>query len=103
MRRLAVAAVAAVAGSAGPAPSAEPSPAVAPFQIDSDFPDPGALVVGDRVYAYATNTPAVNVQVATSDDMKTWTLSDQDAMPDLPAWALPGKTWAPGPAEVRIR
>ncbi|MEN0086487.1 MAG: glycoside hydrolase family 43 protein [Leifsonia sp.] len=86
--------------SAGPAPSAESSPAVAPFQVDSDFPDPGALVVGDRVYAYATNTPAVNVQVATSDDMKTWTLSDRDAMPDLPSWALPGKTWAPGPAEL---
>nr|WP_217498834.1 glycoside hydrolase family 43 protein [Leifsonia sp. C5G2] len=86
--------------SAGSAPSAEPSPTIAPFQIDSDFPDPGALVVGDRVYAYATNTPAVNVQLATSDDMKTWTLSDRDAMPDLPAWALPGKTWAPGPARL---
>lgn len=107
MRRLAVAAVAAcalaggLAGcSAGSAPSAEPSPTIAPFQIDSDFPDPSALVVGDRVYAYATNTPAVNVQLATSDDMKTWTLSDRDAMPDLPAWALPGKTWAPGPAQL---
>lgn len=107
MRRVAVASAAAsalaagLAGcSAGPAPSGESSPAVAPFQIDSDFPDPGALVVGDRVYAYATNTPAANVQVATSSDMKTWTLSDQDAMPELPSWALPGKTWAPGPAQL---
>ena len=41
---------AALAGcSAGPTPSAEPSSSVAPFQIDGDFPDPGALVVGDRV------------------------------------------------------
>ncbi|ANF31824.1 hypothetical protein A0130_09170 [Leifsonia xyli] len=87
--------------SAGPSPEASSSaPAVAPFQIDSDFPDPGALVVGDRVYAYATNTPAVNVQVATSTDMKSWKVSDQDALPELPSWALPGKTWAPGPAQL---
>ncbi|WP_285115219.1 glycoside hydrolase family 43 protein [Leifsonia sp. fls2-241-R2A-40a] len=86
--------------SAGSGPSAEPSPSIAPFQIDSDFPDPGALVVGDRVYAYATNTPALNVQVATSGDMKTWKMSDQDALPTLPSWALPGKTWAPGPAKL---
>ena len=97
----AIALTAAVAGcSAGSEPSASPSTEVAPFQIDSDFPDPGALVVGDRVYAYATNTAAVNVQVATSDDMKTWTLSDEDAMPALPSWAVMGKTWAPGPAEL---
>lgn len=108
MRRQAVAVAAAAALATGLAgcsqggaePSADPSPSIAPFQIDSDFPDPGALVVGDRVYAYATNTPAVNVQVATTDDMKTWKLSDQDAMPELPSWALPGKTWAPGPAEL---
>ena len=86
--------------SAASGPGATSSPSVAPFQIDSDFPDPGALVVGDRVYAYATNTPAVNVQVATSTDMKTWTVSDEDALPTLPSWALPGKTWAPGPAEL---
>ncbi|MFP3466706.1 glycoside hydrolase family 43 protein [Leifsonia sp. SIMBA_070] len=92
---------AALAGcSAGPTPSAEQSSSVAPFQIDSDFPDPGALVVGDRVYAYATNTPAVNVQVASTTDMKTWKVSDQDALPQLPSWAAPGKTWAPGPAEL---
>ncbi|WP_431219174.1 glycoside hydrolase family 43 protein [Leifsonia xyli] len=93
--------VAGLAGcSAGSAPSESSAPSVAAFQIDSDFPDPGALVVGDRVYAYATNTPAVNVQLATSTDMKTWKLSDQDALPQLPSWALPGKTWAPGPARL---
>jgi len=99
---VAVAALAAgLAGcSAGSSPAVESSPAIAPFQIDRDFPDPGALVVGDRVYAYATNTPALNVQVATSTDMKTWKLSDTDALPSLPAWAAPGKTWAPGPAEL---
>lgn len=88
-------------GCAGtPAPSAEPTSAIAPFQLDRDFPDPGALVVGDRVYAYATNRPGVNVQVASSADMTEWTVSDRDALPQLPAWAAPGKTWAPGPAKL---
>ena len=86
--------------SATSSPTDAASPSIAGFQIDDDFPDPGALVVGDTVYAYATNTPAVNVQVATSSDMKSWKVSDQDALPELPSWALPGKTWAPGPAEL---
>lgn len=101
---LGAAALAAALGgcSAGAAPEgdATASASLAPFQIDSDFPDPGALVDGDTVYAYATNTPAANVQVATSHDMKKWTVSDTDAMPELPAWATPGKTWAPGPAKL---
>jgi beta-xylosidase len=97
----AVLAVVALGGcSSGAEPGTTASTDLAPFQIDSDFPDPGALVDGDTVYAYATNTPAVNVQVATSHDMKTWTVSDTDAMPELPSWATPGKTWAPGPAKL---
>lgn len=107
MRRAVVATAAALGLAAGLAacagtaePSAEPSTAIAPFQIDRDFPDPGALVVGGRVYAYATNRPGINVQLATSTDMTTWTVSDQDALPQLPSWASPGKTWAPGPAKL---
>lgn len=83
-------------GAAAPTASATP----APFQLDRDFPDPGALVVGDRVYAYATNAPGVNVQLATSTDMRHWTMSGSDALPELPSWAAPGKTWAPGPAAL---
>lgn len=86
------------AGSAGPA--ASPSPALATFQLDRDFPDPGALVVGDRVFAYATNAPGMNVQFATSSDMRHWTMGGADALPELPSWATPGKTWAPGPAAL---
>ncbi|WP_158867459.1 glycoside hydrolase family 43 protein [Leifsonia sp. AG29] len=85
------------AGSAG-SPSA--SPRLAPFAIDQDFADPGAIVVGDTVYAYATNAPGRNVQVATSTDLRSWTVSAVDALPELPAWAVPGKTWAPGPAAL---
>lgn len=84
--------------SSGPQPG--PSPTVAPFQIDQDFPDPGALVVGDKVYAYATNSAAANVQVAVSSDLRHWTLGERDALPELPAWAVRGRTWAPGPAAL---
>jgi len=82
----------------GAAPS--PTPTTAAFQLDRDFPDPGALVVGDRVYAYATNAPGKNVQLASSTDLRHWTMSDADALPELPSWATPGKTWAPGPAAL---
>jgi len=65
------------------------------FAIDQDFPDPDVLRVGDTLYAYATNSPAANVQLATSRDGKTWSVSASDALPALPAWAQRGKTWAP--------
>lgn len=69
------------------------------FAINHDFPDPDVLHVADTYYAYATNTAAANVQFATSDDLKVWTVSDADALPTLPSWALPGKTWAPDVSE----
>lgn len=93
-------AVVLVGCSGTPAPTAESASAIAPFQLDQDFPDPGALVVGDRVYAYATNRPGANVQVASTTDMTMWTMSDHDALPQLPGWAAPGKTWAPEPARL---
>jgi hypothetical protein len=51
------------------------------FAIDQDFPDPDVLLVGDTYYAYSTNTPSRNVQVATSPDAKKWTVSAKDALP----------------------
>jgi arabinan endo-1,5-alpha-L-arabinosidase len=33
--------------------------------------------------------------VATSTDLESWELSDTDALPELPSWVIPGKTWAP--------
>jgi arabinan endo-1,5-alpha-L-arabinosidase len=93
--------VPALAACAGGAPSAgSPSPTTAPFQIDRDFPDPGAIVDGGTVYAYATNAAGVNVQLATSKDMRHWEVRGGDVLPQLPVWALPGKTWAPGPAKI---
>lgn len=70
-----------------------------------DFPDPFVMQDGTAVLAYATNTDRgrINVPMAISRDLTTWTqLRDaanpeqpHDAMPTLPAWAKRGLTWAP--------
>ncbi|MGH1526314.1 hypothetical protein ACRAWC_20640 [Leifsonia sp. L25] len=57
-------------------------------------------VVGDRVYAYATNTPAVNVQLATSTDMKTWKLSDQMLCRSCPRGRCPARPGRAGPTRL---
>nr|WP_220476124.1 glycoside hydrolase family 43 protein [Microcella alkalica] len=63
--------------------------------IARDFPDPDVLRDGDRYFAYATNANLRNVQVAISDDLEQWELQSEDALPELPTWVIPGKTWAP--------
>jgi arabinan endo-1,5-alpha-L-arabinosidase len=63
--------------------------------IDQDFPDPDVLEVDGTYYAYATNGQNRNVQVASSTDLATWEVLGDDALPDLPPWVVPGKTWAP--------
>lgn len=59
-----------------------------------DAPDPQAFRVGDTWYLVHTNAGGHNVPVMTSPDLVTWTPAG-DALPELPAWADPGKTWAP--------
>jgi beta-xylosidase len=59
-----------------------------------DFPDPYVLAVGSTFYAYATNTGDTNIQVMRSSDLVTWEHLG-DALPVLPDWAAPGRTWAP--------
>lgn len=61
---------------------------------DGDFPDPFVLVVGDRAFAYGTQTGDVNVQVMESADLARWEHRG-DALPELPGWAGWGRTWAP--------
>lgn len=68
----------------------------------ANFPDPFVLHHAGRYLAYATNAEGLkaNVQMAVSDDLTSWTpLASggklHDAMPRLPAWAVPGWTWAP--------
>ena len=107
MRRVAAAlAVVLVAGCGGGAEEDADPPAAASSSpagpeadgnpvLDEDFPDPDILEVDGTYYAYATNTATLNVQFATSTDLETWEMSDVDALPELPAWVIPGKTWAP--------
>lgn len=63
--------------------------------VNDDFPDPDVLQVDGTYYAYATNYGNRNVRVATSEDLRTWELQPTDALPQLPSWVVPGKTWAP--------
>lgn len=62
--------------------------------LKMDFPDPFVLNDGGTFVAYATNANGPNVQVMSSVDLRTWTLH-QDALPNLPTWAVRGRTWAP--------
>jgi beta-xylosidase len=60
-----------------------------------DFPDPFVLNTGGTYYAFATNAGPTNVQGMSSADLVDWTTLP-DALPNLPAWAERGFTWAPG-------
>ncbi len=63
--------------------------------LDEDFPDPDVVAVDDGWVAFATGMNGLNVRVATSPDLHSWTVERRDALPALPAWASPGRTWAP--------
>lgn len=99
---LAAAVALTASGCSGSSSSGTPSasPAGPGFAIDEDFADPSVLVEGGKAYAFATNTPGYTVRAATSTDMKNWTVSDRDALTNLPTWASAGRTWAPDVAKV---
>jgi beta-xylosidase len=68
----------------------------------TDFPDPFIMPYEGGYLAFATNATKLraNVQMARSPDLERWSLIEtdgrlHDAMPVLPAWAEPGRTWAP--------
>lgn len=63
--------------------------------INRNFPDPDVILVGDTYYAYSTESNLRNVQMATSKDLVDWEVLNKDAMPNLPGFALKGRTWAP--------
>lgn len=62
--------------------------------IASNFPDPAYIEVGGKYFAFSTNSDGLNVPIATSSDFTTWTVTHQDALPDLPDWT-DGVVWAP--------
>jgi hypothetical protein len=83
--------------ASGPAMASPRQGAVQPAAVmayGGDFPDPHVLVVGDVYYAYSTNVAGVNVPVMSSTDLVSWKATSQ-ALPPLPGWASPGRTWAP--------
>jgi beta-xylosidase len=66
-----------------------------PPEHDRDVPDPFLLNDGVRWVLYSTQVGLTNVPVATTPDLATWS-PPTDALPELPAWAEWGHTWAPG-------
>jgi arabinan endo-1,5-alpha-L-arabinosidase len=87
-----------VAATPSPMPAARASYSNA--VLDAVFPDPTVIRADDGAYyAYATQLVeagrAVNVQVATSSDLRTWRILP-DALPDGAAWAATTQAyWAP--------
>lgn len=66
--------------------------------MNIDFADPTPVKAPDgHYYVYATNSEVngktVNIQVARSEDLVTWTMVG-DALPEKPSWA-DGDFWAP--------
>jgi beta-xylosidase len=98
--RAAVAVVAITAAWAGLAGALAPGVYAASSTFTSpayagDFPDPALISAGGLYWAYATGSAGKNLQVSSSPDLRNWSPA-ADPLPDLPAWASPGRTWAPG-------
>ncbi|MHA7210848.1 glycoside hydrolase family 43 protein [Arthrobacter sp. MDT1-65] len=100
---IAVAALSAATAGCAPSGTSEAAPAVeeqnATQVLDEEFADPDILEVDGTYYAYASAGDRKNVQIATSEDLVEWETLD-DALPDLPSWTIPGKTWAPEVTQV---
>ena len=93
---VAVTTVFAVSGCATAAEQSAPPASVAAGApvLNANFADPDVVEVDGTYFAYATNDNNRNVQVASSTDLLDWEVLP-DALPDLPSWVIPGKTWAP--------
>lgn len=91
-------AISAVAGVASNCESLE-TPGAGSAVYPFDFPDPDVINVGGTYFAYGTNAAGGNVQIIESTDLTHWSLVG-DALPELPAWANAGATWAPGVFEL---
>ncbi|KAJ5371671.1 Glycoside hydrolase family 43 [Penicillium concentricum] len=64
--------------------------------LNTNFPDPSFMKAADnKWYAFGTNGNGKRVQVAVSDDFKTWKLLDIEALPTLSTWETENDHWAP--------
>lgn len=52
-------------------------------------------MVNGTYWGYATGSAGRNLQAMSSTDLHNWS-PPTDPLPVLPAWASPGRTWAPG-------
>ena len=74
---------------------------VAGPHVTANFPDPAIIHVDGISYSFATNNRGqgkngmLHVQMATSTDNVTWTMSDKDALPHIGAWQTGTRVWAP--------
>ena len=101
LRRGAAALLAVVAGAAIAAPLFVPV-------YRTDFPDPHIIEHRGEYLAYSTNSAGINLPMASSRDLVSWTdVRDPtrpgkryDAMPVLASWVKEGRTWAPEVIEV---
>ncbi|CAN5236734.1 hypothetical protein BH18ACT4_BH18ACT4_13090 [soil metagenome] len=59
-----------------------------------DFADPFVLRVGAEYFAYSTNGGGGNVQLIRAENLGQWRWVG-NALPALPPWAAPNRTWAP--------
>jgi beta-xylosidase len=95
--------------AAAPAAHADEPPSFVPVLTDN-FPDPHIVLHDGEFIAYATNA-GINVPMATSRDLVTWTMvmdparpgKRLDGMPDLAPWVKEGFTWAPEVMKVGAR
>jgi beta-xylosidase len=77
------------------------NPATPGFTINAgaDQPDPFIFQEGGRYYLFTSQDEVPqNVPVRSGDTVGQWG-GPSDALPDLPAWATPGVTWAPDVAQ----
>lgn len=69
--------------------------------ITTDFPDPAVINVDNTWYAFGTQSvfdyENIRVQIATSTDFSSWTVTGIDALGTLPSWvdASNPLVWAP--------
>lgn len=68
--------------------------------VSANFPDPAIIYEDGVSYAFATTNkgvggPMIHIQMATSTDNVTWTMLQQDALPQVGAWETGHRVWAP--------
>jgi beta-xylosidase len=93
-----------------PAAGASAEPLFVPV-YESDFPDPHIIEYRGEYLAYSTNSAGINLPMASSRDLVSWTAvmdpekpgKKYDAMPVLASWVEEGRTWAPEVIQIGDR